>query len=65
MYNVKVTTEITKLDGTNFAKNEQVWSNVDYDGILFLQSVGLEGLKKLLEETAKKAKAQLDELALG
>lgn len=57
MYNVKVTTEITKLDGTNFAKNEQVWSNVDYDGILFLQSVGLEGLKKLLEETTKKAKA--------
>jgi hypothetical protein len=57
MYNLKVTTEITQLDGTSFAKNEQIWANLDYDGILFLQSIGLEGLRKLLEETAKKAKA--------
>lgn len=57
MYNVKITTEINKLDGTNFTNNTQVWSNVDYEGILFLQSIGLDGLRKLLEETAKKAKA--------
>lgn len=57
MYNVKLTTEITHLDGKGFAKNEQEWKNINYDDVLFLQSVGLEGLKKLLEETAKKSKA--------
>ena len=58
MYNVKVLTEITHLDGKAFAKNEQVWGNVPYEGILFLQEIGLEGLRKLLEETAKKKAAE-------
>ena len=44
MYNVTVTTEIRKLDGTAFSKNDQVWSNMPYEGILLLQKVGLEGL---------------------
>jgi hypothetical protein len=57
MYNVTVTTEIRKLDGTAFSKNDQVWSNMPYEGILLLQKVGLEGLSKLLEET-EKAKSQ-------
>lgn len=58
MYNVKVLTEITHLDGKAFAKNEQVWGNVPYEGVLFLQSIGLEGLKKLLEATAEKKQAE-------
>ena len=57
MYNVTVTTEIRKLYGAAFSKNDQVWSNMPYEGILLLQKVGLEGLSKLLEET-EKAKAQ-------
>lgn len=58
MYNVKMVAKVTHLDGKEFSRNKQVWSNVPYDGILFLQEIGLEGLKKLLEETAKKKAAE-------
>ncbi len=57
MYNVTVNMEIRHLDGKDFAKNSQVWANVPYEGVLFLQKIGLDGLAKLLEET-EKAKAQ-------
>lgn len=58
MYNVTMTAKIEHLDGRNFSENTQKWSNVPYEGILFLQEIGLEGLRKLLEETAKKKAAE-------
>lgn len=58
MYNVTMTAKIEHLDGRNFTSNTQVWSNVSAEGILFLQEIGLEGLRKLLEETAKKKAAE-------
>jgi len=53
-----MTAKIEHLDGRNFSENTQKWSNVPYEGILFLQEIGLEGLRKLLEETAKKKAAE-------
>lgn len=58
MYNVTMTAKIQHLDGRSFSDNTQVWSNVPYDGVLFLQQIGLDGLRKLLEETAKKKAAE-------
>lgn len=58
MYNVTMTAKINHLDGRSFSENTQVWSNVPYEGILFLQEIGLEGLRKLLEETARKKAAE-------
>jgi len=53
-----MTAKIQHLDGRSFSDNTQVWSNVPYDGVLFLQGIGLDGLRKLLEETAKKKAAE-------
>ena len=58
MYNVTMIAKIEHLDGKKFSENIQTWANVPYEGILFLQEIGLEGLKKLLEETAKRKAAE-------